>query len=281
MSAPELSVVIPAYNAAATIKRQLSSLESQIDPPAFEVVVADNRSTDQTAQAARDAAGELDFKVVEALRAQGANCARNTGIRETSAPLVLCIDADDELDPGALRAIVDAFDADPTLDLATGVPSDDVSETFELPVSMGFLPYGISAFLAMRREVFDAVDGFDEDFVGGQEEVDFCWRAQLAGFQLGVARRARFTYEQRPNACAAFKQFRRYGKAYIQLFVKHREQGLAPSTARAEIRSLLGVPGSVWRLVREPQDRRERARGLGWLIGRWEGHLRFRVWGPR
>lgn len=281
MTAPELSIIIPAYNAERTIGRQLASLESQIAPPTFDVIVADNRSTDATARAARTAAGALDLRVVPAVRAQGANCARNTAILETSAPLVLCIDADDELAPGALRAVVDAFDEDPTLDLATGVPSDEAPETFELPISMGFLPYGISAFLAIRREVFEEVDGFDEAFVGGQEEVDFCWRAQLAGFRLGIVRGARFTYEPRPDARSTLRQFRRYGETYVQLFVKHRERGLTPSTARAELRVLGGMPGSAWRLLRDPQNRRERARGLGWHLGRWQGHLRHRVWGPR
>lgn len=281
MTAPELSIVIPAYNAEKTIGRQLASLQAQIAPPTFDVVVADNRSTDATPRAARTAAGTLALRVVPAVHAQGANCARNTGIRETSAPLVLCIDADDELAPGALRAVVDAFDADPTLDLATGVPSDENPETFELPVSMGFLPYGISAFLAMRREVFEDVEGFDESFVGGQEEVDFCWRAQLSGFRLGIVWDARFTYEPRPDIRSTIRQFRRYGVTYVQLFVKHREQGLTPSTARAELRSLRGIPGSAWRLLRDSKNRRARAQGLGWLLGRWQGHLRYRVWGPR
>lgn len=281
MSTIELSIVIPAYNAAATISRQLASLRAQVDPPRFEVVVADNRSTDGTADAAFAAAGDLDLRVVPATRRQGANCARNVGILAASAPLILLIDADDEIAPDALRVVVDAFADDPSLDLATGVPHGTDPDTFELSVSQGFLPYGISAFLALRREVAETIGGFDEDFVGGQEEVDFCWRAQLAGFRLGLMREARFTYEPRPDARSAFRQFRRYGMTYVQLYAKHREHGIQGSTARREIRSLLGVPGTVWRILREPEGRRERAQGLGWMVGRWQGHLRYLMWGPR
>lgn len=281
MSTPQLSIVIPAYNAAGTIGRQLASLAAQVDPPEIEVIVADNRSTDGTARAAVSAQGELDLRVVPALRAQGANCARNEGIRASRAPLILCIDADDETDPHALRAVVDAFAADPTLDLGAGVPLTEDPVTFTLPASMGFLPYGISAFLALRREVFDAVDGFDEAFVGGQEEVDFCWRAQLAGFRLDVVRAARFSYVPRADARAAFRQYRRYGATYIQLYVKHREQGIVGSSARIERHDVPRVLRTVRRMARPGDDRVESARALGWIVGRWQGNLRHRVWGPR
>lgn len=281
MSTPQLSVVIPAYDAATTIGRQLASLAAQIDPPSFEVIVADNRSIDDTAQAAVAAAAGLDLRVVPATRAQGANCARNEGIRASRAPLVLCVDADDEVDPGALRSVVSAFAEDPELGLATGVPLDADPGTFTLPASQGFLPYGISAFLALRREVFDAVDGFDEDFVGGQEEVDFCWRAQLAGYRLGVVRGARFHYVPRGDVRSAFRQFRRYGATYIQLYVKHRDQGIRGSSLRVERHDLRRVLVTSIRLLRGDGDPLQSARALGWIVGRWQGNIRHRVWGPR
>lgn len=281
MTVPLVSVVIPAFNAAGTIGRQIASLAAQVDPPPFEVIVADNRSSDGTAEAALAAAEGLDLRVVPAYRAQGANCARNEGIRASSAPLVLCVDADDEVDHGALRAVVDAFVEDPGLDLATGVPLDTDPDTFELPVSQDFLPYGISAFLALRREVFDSVGGFDEAFVGGQEEVDFCWRAQLDGRRLGVVRDARFRYVPRADARSAFRQFRRYGATYIQLYVKHRDRGIRGSSLRVERYDVCRVLLTLLRLARGEGTRLESARGLGWIVGRWQGNLRHGVWGPR
>ncbi|UEJ81127.1 glycosyltransferase family 2 protein [Brachybacterium halotolerans subsp. kimchii] len=280
-AAPQISVVIPAFDAAVTLGRQLAALAAQVDAPPFEVVVADNRSRDATRGVALSAEPDLDLRVVPALRAQGANCARNEGIRAARAELLLCVDADDEIAPGALRAVADAFSAPSAPDLATGVPTGLDPVSFELPVSMDFLPYGISAFLALRREVFDAVGGFDEDFVGGQEEVDFCWRAQMQGFRLGVVRGARFTYEPRPDARSAFRQYRRYGATYIQLFVKHRAQGLRGSSLGAERHDVPRVARALVRLLRRPEDRPEIARGLGWIVGRWQGNLRHRVWGPR
>ena len=50
-------MVVPAFNAAAMIGRQLDALAHQVGAPPFEVVVADNRSTDGTAATARRWAG--------------------------------------------------------------------------------------------------------------------------------------------------------------------------------------------------------------------------------
>ena len=50
------------------------------------------------------------------------------------------------------------------------------------PTWGGLLPYGIGANLGVRQDVFECVGGFDEDWpVLGGDEVDFCFRAQLAG----------------------------------------------------------------------------------------------------
>lgn len=277
----QLSIVIPAYNAAGTLGVQLEALRTQVDPPRFEVIVADNRSSDATADTARRTAGMLDLTVAPALRRQGANCARNVGIAHASAPLILCIDADDRLDPGALRAVLEAFEDDPGLGLGTGIPLSEDAESFALPVAMGYLPYGISAFLALRREVVESIGGFDEDFVGGQEEVDFCWRAQQAGHRLGIIRNARFDYVPRADARAAFRQFRRYGATYIQLYVKHRERGIRGSSLRAERHDLRRVLSLVGELFSTPEKRSGAVRALGWIMGRWQGNLRHRVVGPR
>ena len=277
----QLSVVIPAYNAAETIDAQLHALRTQIDPPRFEVIIADNRSSDDTAGAARRGAGDLDLTVVPALRAQGANCARNIGIARSSASLILCLDADDRVEEGALRAVVDAFDEDLSLGLGAGIPLSENAETFTLPTSMGYLPYGISAFLAMRREVVESIGGFDEAFVGGQEEVDFCWRAQQAGYRLGLIPGARFDYIPRADARAAFRQFRRYAGTYIHLYVKHRDRGLRGSSLRIERHDVRRVVSTLRRLFARDGDEVEAARALGWIVGRWQGNLRHRVWGPR
>ena len=55
-TAPALSVVIPAFNAAATLGEQLDALSRQEPPVPVEIVVVDNASTDETARIIRERA---------------------------------------------------------------------------------------------------------------------------------------------------------------------------------------------------------------------------------
>jgi len=282
VSAPQISVVIPAFNAAGTIGRQIEALRRQVDAPPFEVIVADNRSTDATAQAARACAGGLDLRVVPAVERQGVNCARNAGVRAAQAPLIVLIDADDIIDAHALRAFADAAAAEPTAGIIAGVLSMHDPATFELERPQGYLPYAPGGFMALRREAFDAVDGFDESFVGGHDEVDFAWRVQHAGWTVALARSARLERIERATARGAFPQFRRYGFTYIQLYARHRGHGIVGSSWRAErpvVKRVLRQIPRLW--ARSVADRIDAAGFIGWHIGRWTGDLRFRVWGPK
>jgi GT2 family glycosyltransferase len=282
MAVPAISVVIPAYNAAATISDQLDALAAQRDAPTFEVVVADNRSTDETASVALRHRSALDLRVVPATRTQGVNCARNTGIAASRAPIVLLIDADDRIGEHALRAMYDKLAEHPEVGIVGGILSMHDPATYELEAPHGYLPYVPGGFMAMRRGVFDDVAGFDEDFVGGHDEVDFCWRAQHLGHEISIARSARLERVERPTASSSFRQFRRYGFSYVQLWVKHRERGIPGGSLRMEVRVLRHSLRSLPRLLsRDAARRRATAIAWGWVLGRWSGNLHFRVWGPK
>jgi glycosyltransferase involved in cell wall biosynthesis len=89
----EVAVVIPAYNAAKWLPQALQSLRAQTMPPS-EVVVVDDGSTDDTAQVAT----AHGAKVVQQQQ-QGPGAARNRGIRESTAPWIAFLDADDWFEP--------------------------------------------------------------------------------------------------------------------------------------------------------------------------------------
>lgn len=81
---------------------------------------------------------------------------------------------------------------------------------------------------AFRREVYDAIGGFDEIFAYGSD-IDFSWRAVEAGFQIFTAPRAVVRHDWGPSK----RQMRRtyvYGKARVRLYRKH------PSRLRRAIR---------------------------------------------
>lgn len=95
-TAPSVSVVIPVYNGAPTLPLQLEALHTQVGAPAFEVVVVDNRSTDDLDGAVRPfMESGPPLRVVRADGHQGSSYARNRGIAAARAPYVMFCDADD------------------------------------------------------------------------------------------------------------------------------------------------------------------------------------------
>lgn len=109
---PACSVAIPVRNGADTIGEQLNAVLAQQCPAPFEVVVADNHSTDDTAAlVAAIAQQDSRLRLVDASGASGEPGARNTAVAACRAPVVACCDADDIVRPGWLATIVQAFDA--------------------------------------------------------------------------------------------------------------------------------------------------------------------------
>lgn len=101
----EISIVIPAYNAAPYLRETVGSVLAS-DSVKIEIVIVDDGSTDGTAALARQLM--IDYpeiiRVVEQNNA-GVAVARNTGFAHTSAPAVCFLDADDRLRPDALAML--------------------------------------------------------------------------------------------------------------------------------------------------------------------------------
>ncbi len=116
MAAPTFSVIIPVYNGAATIARAIESVLEQ-SYPAFEVIVVDDGSTDETA---RVVAG-FGRRVVYLHQANaGVSAARNNGARQSNGQWLAFLDADDWYYPDRLRWHAEWIDRDPGLEFLTG-----------------------------------------------------------------------------------------------------------------------------------------------------------------
>ena len=77
-----------------------------------------------------------------------------------------------------------------------------------------YLPYAVGANLGVRKEVWAKLGGFDNSYIGGHEEVDFCWRAQRAGYRLAYAPDAIMHYRLRDTLKGAVKQRYNYCLLY-------------------------------------------------------------------
>lgn len=107
-----VSVVIPAYNAAATLRQSLAEVRAQQHRP-LEIIVVDDGSTDATAEVARNGGATTVIRQDNA----GPSAARNAGIRAARGDYIAFLDADDHWTADKLAAQMALFAAHPELGL--------------------------------------------------------------------------------------------------------------------------------------------------------------------
>ncbi len=204
-----MGVAIVSYNTAPLLRRCLDSVVADTRGP---VLVIDNRSTDGSPELVR-----REFPAVH-LRAEtdnrGYGAAANLAVGELETRYVLLLNADTQLTLGAVEALTAYLDghpaaalAGPRLATATGV-YEPSAHRFPTPLALLLQESGIrrllglgrrnewrsrpvdwvlGAALAIRRDAFEAVAGFDEGYFLYQEEVDLCHRLRAAGWETHYA----------------------------------------------------------------------------------------------
>lgn len=115
---PTISVVIPAYNAAACLPHALDSVLAQTFP-AHEIIVVDDGSTDATAAVMQPYLAHARVRYQRQANA-GPSAARNQGVAIASADWVAFLDADDWYYPARLARHAQMIAADPALDFLVG-----------------------------------------------------------------------------------------------------------------------------------------------------------------
>lgn len=288
-ASPVATVVIPVRNGGDLLPDELDALLGQVDAPPFEVVIADNGSTDDTIAVALGYTDRLNLRVVDAGQHPGVSHARNIGAAAAQTGIVMFCDADDQVCPEWVGAMVRGLaDAD-----IVGGPlnaerlSDEaalrrryVPPATELATTMKFLPYASGGNLAVRSDLFEELGGFDTEYQGGHEEVDFAWRAQLAGYTVGFAPEAVIHYRLRDNVRAAMKQTYRYGRTYTQLFSRFRDQPIPRTPWRREIRTYGILLARGARMARKGEPMDAWLCTMSWTAGRLVGDVRYRVRAP-
>ena len=116
-SSPIVSVVIPAYNAAAFIEKTLDSVRAQTYQ-SYEVIVVDDGSADQTKDVV-EAYFERSGMTGRCIRQPNKKiaAARNTGMRAAHGQYIALLDHDDLWRPQKLAVVMSAFEAHPEADL--------------------------------------------------------------------------------------------------------------------------------------------------------------------
>lgn len=191
----DVSVLIAARDVAATLPAQLAALAAQRTDLRWEVLVADNGSTDGTQDLVRAAAVDLPvLHLVDAAGLRGAGAARNTAATHARGRLLVFCDADDIVAPGWLDALHRRSGPDRVLAgrLEWDLLNDATARRSRaLPQTAGpqhteplpWLPCAAASNLAVPADLFHDLGGFD---VGARflQDTDLCWRAQIAGADL-------------------------------------------------------------------------------------------------
>jgi GT2 family glycosyltransferase len=202
-----VAVVIPSWNCAELLPSCLDSLRRQAE---IETFVVDNGSTDGTVDLLR-ARGIPHLTLPQN---RGFAAAVDIGVGETRAPLVLPLNADAELAPGAVAAMVAASKRDPRIggvaprilqvegkarDVATArlysagqaLTKDGrgvevgAGELQTAADELGGEVFGVcGAACLLRREIFTELGGYDESFFSFYEDVDLNVRARIAGWRF-------------------------------------------------------------------------------------------------
>lgn len=209
-----LSVVILNWNGRRHLERYLPSVVAHTEGDA-EVVVADNGSTDDSLQWLR--LNYPDVRVIRLDRNYGFAGGYNRALREVASEYVLLLNSDVEVTAGWSQPLVEVLDTES--DVAAVAPKllADMERTqFEYAgAAGGFIDYlgypfcrgrilsnveedrgqydnrrdifwASGAAMCCRRELFESLGGFDEDFFAHMEEIDLQWRMQLAGWRIVV-----------------------------------------------------------------------------------------------
>jgi GT2 family glycosyltransferase len=202
-----VAIVIPSWNSAALLARCLDSLAGQGE---VELVVVDNGSTDGSVGLLR----ERGIDPVTLPDNVGFAAAVDLGAARTRAPYVMPLNADTELEPGAVAALVAAMEADPRLGgaapriLQVEGEGREVGAARLYSAGMGLTVDGraietgageaqspawlrgrevfgvCGAACLLRRELFDDLGGYDRSFFAFYEDVDLNVRAQIRGWRF-------------------------------------------------------------------------------------------------
>jgi N-acetylglucosaminyl-diphospho-decaprenol L-rhamnosyltransferase len=195
-----VSVIIVNWNAGAALDACLASVVAAGEPP--EAVLVDNASSDGSTAAAR--VRHPGVRLIETGANLGFAVGANRGAAEARGDVLVFLNPDARLLPGALPTLVDALLVTPRAGIAGGALADERGRwqpawaRFDpighllLDTTVGRLvtrgrqhPYPVDwvygTFMAVRRDLFRQLGGFDARYFVYGEDLDLCHRAARLG----------------------------------------------------------------------------------------------------
>lgn len=225
---PTISVVVCAYNAAATLEECLGSLE-RCTYPDLDVIVCDDGSTDETGAIARRFS---PTRVLELPRG-GLSNARNAGIENARGEIVAFLDADAVCHPEWPFHLALSLE-DETVG-ATGGPNLPARRTKFAERAVSASPgnpvhvliaddraeHVPGCNMAFKKDALGAVHWFDPVYTAAGDDVDVCWKLLEKGYEIAFSPAAQVRHHRRDTVRGYLRQQRGYGKAERILWTRH------------------------------------------------------------
>ena len=208
MHAPAISVVIPVFNKRDFVAASLESVASAAALAGdVEIIIVDHCSTDGSYDVART---YQDRAVIEQVTGGTISAVRNFGARLAHGQWLAFIDSDCVLPQDyftTLRTLTASTDAE-ALGCEYDVPdrphwSERVWYDLHVVRRDGYRHFINAGNFAVRRDAYDAVRGFDERLVTG-EDTDICARLRAAGYRIFETHRLRVVHLGNPKSAGAF-----------------------------------------------------------------------------
>lgn len=253
MSVVKISVVIPSYNRADSLKRCLESLERQTcDKSLFEVIVVNDGSADETSAflSAFKKITPVNFVVIDQPN-KGVSCARNAGIQAAKGEFIAFTDDDCILSPDWLSNMFADFESSdmktagvggPLNCIASGEPTfisrfiEHLDEFNNIPVKGSFFMrlvhvsslrkddqvlYLRTSNAMFRKICLVEAGGFDETFKKpGGEDPDLCYRLLALGYRFHLDIKLIVDHMSRDSFSSYFSSLRRYLEGEIKKGLK-------------------------------------------------------------
>lgn len=251
------SVIVPCYNVADKVGLQLQALVQQEDNEPFEVILVNNKSTDNLEAVVEPFKDKLDVRIVDALEHAGVSYARNVGIGASTGEYLIFCDGDDVVSPHFIANGQKTL-KDYPIYAAGFVPVDTSKFTsvesalegieeapFEAPRAdwqdskWPILPGGS---FGIHRKAMLEVGGFDLSLEPGAEDNDFGIRAAEKGYFPSIMRSAVIAYRVYPAGQRSYKSAYNRAKS-AALLIHHTDkwksnpvtQGQNPAVSMAKV----------------------------------------------
>ncbi|AFZ03198.1 glycosyltransferase [Calothrix sp. PCC 6303] len=283
----KLSVIVPCFNAEDTIAVQLEALANQQWLEPWEVIVADNGSTDNTIAIAQRYQHRIaNFRIVDASAKAGPSYARNLGAKAAYSESLAFCDADDQVAPGWVAAMgmalvqyefVAGRNNNIKLNDQVTLKNHGLPETTGVTFDHPYLPVVISSNMGVKRSLHEKIGGFDEGFLM-IEDIDYAWRLQEAGHHVCEIPDAIVHYRLRKDFKAICDHAWKVG-IYEALLYKKRHNYPLPKQLMSW-KTFIKVP-IVFILellrfkVRNKETMAEWIKVLAWRSGQLTGCLKF------